>query len=234
MDSLASPQDLLLAYNEGFTGYTSLGSMSQPLQHRGRALRPEDSVLGGTATSDGYYEDFTASLARFVKDYPRLADPQARPKTGGTAAATPQATSQTTSMAEVKDLSAPRPLNWGAMIITFSVPCDSDDERADDERSDDERADDERADDERADDARADDARADMKGGAHHQAPLVSLGDFIIDGEYLGGLGDEISAEMDETDAEADPFERFQFGQAPAADGSDPTDRSILGFVSDK
>jgi hypothetical protein len=62
----------------------------------------------------------------------------------------------------------------------------------------------------------------------------VTLGDFIIDGEYLGGLGDEISAEMDETDAEADPFERFHFGQAPAADGSDPTDRSILGFVSDK
>jgi hypothetical protein len=73
-----------------------------------------------------------------------------------------------------------------------------------------------------------------MKGGAHHRAPLVTLGDFIIDGEYLGGLGDEISAEMDETDAEADPFERFHFGQAPAADGSDPMDRSILGFVSNK
>jgi hypothetical protein len=62
----------------------------------------------------------------------------------------------------------------------------------------------------------------------------VSLGDFIVDGEYLGGLGDEISAEMDETDVETDPFERFHFGRAPAADGSDPMDRSILGFVSDK
>ena len=75
-----------------------------------------------------------------------------------------------------------------------------------------------------------------MTGGAHHQAPLVTLGDFIVGGEYLGGLGDEISAEMDETDVEADPFERFHFGQAPAADGSgsDPMDMSILGFVSDK
>jgi hypothetical protein len=237
MDSLASPQDLLLAYNEDFTGYTSLGSMSQPLEHRGRALRPEASVLGGTETSDGYYEDFTASLARFVKDYPRLATtPQARPKTGGTAAATLQAT----SLAGVKDMSAPRPLNWGAMIITFSVPCDSDDEHGDDERGDDERGDDERGDDERGDDdervddERVDDERVDMTGGAHHRAPLVSLGDFIVDGEYLGGLGDEISAEMDETDVETDPFERFHFGRAPAADGSDPMDRSILGFVSDK
>jgi hypothetical protein len=229
MDSLASPQDLLLAYNEGFTGYTSLGSMSQPLEHRGRALRPEDSVLGGTATSDGYYEDFTASLARFVKDYPRLAAPQSRPKTGGTAAAPPQATPQATSMTEARDVSAIRPLNWGAMIMTFSVPYDSDDERGDDERADDERGDDERADDERADDE-----RGDMKGGAHHRAPLVSLGDFIVDGEYLGGLGDGISAEMDETDAEADPFERFHFGLQPAADGSDPMDRSILSFVFDK
>ena len=242
MESL-NPQDLLLAYNGDFTGYTSLGSMPQPLEHRG-SLRPEGVVLGGTVTSDGYYEDFTASLARFVKDYPRLAAPQARPKTGGTAAEA-------------------RPLNWGAMIITFSAPDDSDDERGDDERGDDERDDergddergdgergddnderddDERGDGERGDDERGDDKRGGMTGGAHHRGPLVPLGDFIVDGEYLGGVGDEIGAEMDETDAETDPFERSRFGLRPAtpeakassAHGSDPMDGSILGFVFDK
>jgi hypothetical protein len=65
MDVQARPEDVLLAYKEDFTGYSSLSDMAFPLESSG--------ALGGGATTadpDGYYEDFTAHLDRYVRGLP--------------------------------------------------------------------------------------------------------------------------------------------------------------------
>lgn len=220
MDNLAKPQDLLLAYDPGFTGYTSLGSMSQPLEPEASGL-DDSSTLGGSATPDGYYEDFTASLGRFVRDHPLLAGPRGGPKTGGARAAS-------------------GPLNWGTMVISFGAPDDDDDdddyggERADDNEDDEEEDDDN-----------------DAVGGTH-PTPLMSLGDFIVDADVIGGVSvaalpradnilaeyddsDEyVGGEMDETDAEAGSYERFRAESCVDDGGPASAPESILGFVADK
>jgi hypothetical protein len=68
MDSVAKPEDLLLAYDDEFTGFTA--QETPALTSTG--------TLGGSADPDGYYEDFTARLGGFVRAYPRI-------RTGGNA-----------------------------------------------------------------------------------------------------------------------------------------------------
>lgn len=99
-------QDLLLAYNQNFIEYGE--SMPQSVELETLPV----GVLGGTASSDGYFEDFTARLGAFVKNYPLLASSY-----GGS-----------------------EPHNWQARVITFGSrgygACS--DESSDDELSDDE------------------------------------------------------------------------------------------------
>lgn len=96
MDTLAKPQDVLLAYNADFTGFTSLNEMAQPLEPESALARgTEVGVLGGTPDPDGYYEDFSARLDRFTRLYPRLG------VTGG---------------------ARREGLNWNAIVITLDPP----------------------------------------------------------------------------------------------------------------
>ena len=90
----------------------------------------------------------------------------------------------------------------------------------------------------------------------------MSLGDFIVDADVVGGVNvtaaaaplradnvlaeydepddpDEyVGGEMDETDAEAGSYDRFRaerYAEAPADDaGPASAQESILGFVADK
>ena len=55
MDAQATPQDVLLAYNDDFTEFTSVNKMAQPFQQTG----------GGSE----YYEDFSTRLERFINLY---------------------------------------------------------------------------------------------------------------------------------------------------------------------
>lgn len=68
----ARPQDILLAYDADFGGFSSLeGNLdSGP----GTPVRG-----GGNSTADGYYEDFSARLDRFVRENPRLGAKGAAP-----------------------------------------------------------------------------------------------------------------------------------------------------------
>jgi hypothetical protein len=69
----ADARDILLAYDPGFVGFTSVAEMGAPLEPRGDlASAPAVEAIGGTADPDGYYEDFSARLERFVQAYPRL------------------------------------------------------------------------------------------------------------------------------------------------------------------
>ena len=95
MESQARAQDILLAYDPDFTGFTSLSTMARPLEpvsalataptstrfHGGTAYAGASALavapsstgfLGGTADPDGYYDDFTTRLDRFVRAHPRL------------------------------------------------------------------------------------------------------------------------------------------------------------------
>jgi len=65
MESVATPQDVLLAYNADFTGFDS---QAQPLE----ATSAVSPTIGGTADPDGHYEDYTELLAQFVRDYPHI------------------------------------------------------------------------------------------------------------------------------------------------------------------
>jgi hypothetical protein len=69
---VARPHDLLLAYEDDFTGYTSLAGMPHPLE---LSTLGGPTYLGGTPDPDGYYEDYTERLARFVEAYPEVKAP---------------------------------------------------------------------------------------------------------------------------------------------------------------
>jgi hypothetical protein len=83
MSEVARPQDLLMAYDSDFVGYTSFGRMAQPVE---AIYGAPGGVWGGGEndydTPDGYYEDFTARLGRFVRENPHLglAQPAAAPE----------------------------------------------------------------------------------------------------------------------------------------------------------
>jgi hypothetical protein len=192
MESHASPQDLLLAYNPGFTGFTSLSNMPQPIE----VSDPDDDLLfGERVTPDGYYEDFTASLNRFVKNYPQIAFPQGGLKNGG----------------------ASKALDWGVVVTVFDTADESEDgsdsasevghedaeagegaegeagEGADEEADEDSEAGaDEDSEADAGEDAKMD---GDATGGAHHHL-VASFGDFIIDSDFVGGAMDETDAEI--------------------------------------
>jgi hypothetical protein len=178
MNTLAEPQDLLLAYDPDFTGFTGAGA--------GAGATPAAPVVGG----DGYYEDFTAGLKRFVDEHPMLA--RGGPLPHG-------------------------PVDWKAMVISFGIPGDSDD-------SDDDGGFDDDVDGDSDDDGGFDD---DGDSGA----VLAQLGDFIVDIDGAAGNGARgektYGGEMDETDAEASPYERFR------AMGGHPRG-SIIDFVADR
>jgi hypothetical protein len=120
MQPLAKPQDLLLAYDDDFTGLTSTADMPQPLEPAAALAVPPQAAAplllgGGDAGTgpDGYYEDFTAGLQRFVDQYPRL---------GGRHG----------------------PLDWDALVVPFDGPAPGPRGGADDgARSDDGEPDDE-------------------------------------------------------------------------------------------
>jgi len=237
MESQAKAQDLLLAYDADFTGYTSVNEMARPLEPasdlasgpRLAAAPASTGFLGGTPDPDGYYDDFTARLDRFVRAYPRL---------GGGGGA--------------------RALDWGALVVALDAFPDSDgDDDGDDGDGDD--GDDSGGDDgdnggddgggDSGDDSGDDNGDDDSGGGNRFggEPSVISLGDYItdvdggrggapprddnvaiIDGDEAGygsdGYG-EVPArgEMDESELEDYPYESFQAG----------TD-SILGFVADK
>ena len=93
-------QALLTAYDPDFTGLTSLSTMAQPLEPSADlGPEPRGSVLGGTLDPDGYYDDFTAHLDRFVSSYPRLVAP-ARGRPGAVGGGT----------------------GWGALVISVGRP----------------------------------------------------------------------------------------------------------------
>ena len=211
MNTLAQSQDILLAYDPDFTGFTD------------GATPAASDIVGG----DGYYEDFTAGLKRFVEDYPMLA--RGPPDTGG---------------------EEPRgPVDWKALVISFGDPGDG---GALDDSDDSGGA----YDDDDDNDALSDDSGDDSGdgGGRYGGAPgdrpqIARLGDFIVDAnsgarsassarrgaephEEFCGLG-----EMDETSAEASPYERFGAAASPyerfGAAGDQPRG-SIIDFVADR
>ena len=92
MDSVAKPEDLLLAYDDEFTGFTA--QETPALTSTG--------TLGGSADPDGYYEDFTARLGGFVRAYPRI-------RTGGNAHA----------HAHSHAHSPGGGINWGAVVVAL-------------------------------------------------------------------------------------------------------------------
>jgi hypothetical protein len=68
----ARPSDLMLAYDEDFTGFTSLDRMARPVESTASMVAGATLTVGGSNSSDGYYEDFTSRLDRFVRENPRL------------------------------------------------------------------------------------------------------------------------------------------------------------------
>jgi hypothetical protein len=60
MDSVAKSEDLLLAYDDDFTGLQTHPALTST------------GAIGGSTDPDGFYEDFTARLDDFVRAYPRI------------------------------------------------------------------------------------------------------------------------------------------------------------------
>ena len=233
MSSVAAPQDLLLAYDADFTGYTSLSRMAQPLEDRAAIPRSRQTgTLGGTADPDGYYEDFTARLGRFVREYPMLGAFEAPP---GNAKVAPP----------------PVAVSFGG--IGDSDSDDFDDAGADDDGADDDGFDDDGADDDGADGADgADDVGADggADGGAdagagRRQSSMPNLRDFVVNVRppHANGpppweasrwapedlLGGDSDGEMNETDAEMCTYETIHI-QPPAGGDAVSPQESILSF----
>ena len=204
-----NPQDLLLAYNPEFIEYTSLNSMPQPVEPETIPL----AALGGTASSDGYFEDFTDTLGGFVNNYPLLASSY-----GGS---------------ELH--------NWRARVITFGSRGyggrsngSSDDERSDDERSDNKRSDNKRSEHSEHSERSEHSEHSEHKGsaGEGHHLPLTEFGNFIVN--VVGG--DTLRPEdgtMDETDAEAGSYEQFNTWVVGKSNAP-RVENSILNFTADK
>ncbi len=202
MDSQARPEDVLLAYNGEFTGFTSVSEMAQPLEPF------RTGVLGGTADPDGYYEDFSARLDRFVRDHPRLGGGGPLPGPGG--------------------------IDWGAVVVAFDPLSDSD--GADDADDADDDADD-GADDADDDTKGGDPPPAVMTfsefiveaDGGKRGAPARE--DNLAADEALGG-------EMDETDAEELAYAPAGMGpfatvKSLPLDLNRPEPPSILEYVTE-
>jgi hypothetical protein len=161
METVSKAQDLLLAYNDDFTGFTSSSTMAQPLEPAGSLATAgppswATGVLGGAADPDGYYEDFTARLDQFVRRYPRLGGggrPGGRGQRGD--------------------------LDWSALVITLDAPDESSD-GSDDEAGED-TEDREEGDSEDEDEPQP--AAAAAADGTRGGSPLISLSDFIVEAD---------------------------------------------------
>lgn len=221
MNKQANPQDLLLAYDPDFVGFTSLASMALPLEREGDVAAPSSTgTLGGTADPDGYYDDFTARLDRFVRAHPRLG------ATGGGGGA----------------------LDWKALVITLDGEGDSDHcGRCDGEGEGDGGGD--GGDDgdylyyggcgyysdygggEASDGGEVCDGEEGGAGGGD-EPPLMSLGDYIVGVDGGVGSRDPATGEMDESGAEGLSYsERELDGLAPEEleTGEQPT--SLLDYL---
>ena len=218
----ARPQDILLAYNPDFTGLTSLNQMATTLEPSGDlAVAPgapetggSTGVLGGTADADGYYEDFTARLDRFVRAYPRL---------GGTGPA----------------FGAPGRLDWNAIVVAFDESEGSSGDESAGPGGDESAG---PGDDESAGILASERHLADARSATGGSPALVSLSNFIV--EVDGGktarhalIRADSLGEMDETEAEtlisgSEQGSKQASRRPSLVEG--PESSSILDFATDK